>query len=159
MALREIRLDGDPLLRKKSKEITEINDRIKVLLEDMVETMREANGIGLAAPQVGILRRAVVIDVGEGVLKLINPEIIENSGSIVDLEGCLSIPNLSGKVERPEKVKVRFLDENGKTRTIEAAGYLARAFCHEIDHLDGILYTDKAIETYSGDNEENLHEE
>lgn len=159
MALREIRLDGDPLLRKKSKEITEINDRIRVLLDDMVETMREANGIGLAAPQVGILRRAIVIDVGESVLKIINPEIVESSGSIVDFEGCLSIPNLSGKVERPEKVKVKFLNENGETKVVEATGYLARAFCHEIDHLEGILYTDKAIETYSGEDSENIDEE
>lgn len=149
MALREIRLDGDPILRKKSKEITKINDRIKTLLDDMVETMNEANGVGLAAPQVGILRRAVVIDVGEGVIKLINPEIIEANGAIIDLEGCLSVPNLNGKVERPEKVKVRFMDNNGDMKIIEATDFFARAICHEIDHLDGILYTDKAIEIFS----------
>jgi peptide deformylase len=159
MALREIRLDGDPILRKKSKEITEINDRIKILLDDMVETMRAANGLGLAAPQVGILRRAVVIDVGEEVLKIINPVIIEASGSIVDFEGCLSIPDLSGKVERPEKVKIKYLDENGESKVYEATGYTARAFCHEIDHLDGILYTDKALETFELNKDDNSEEE
>ncbi|MDD2446569.1 MAG: peptide deformylase [Tissierellia bacterium] len=156
MALREIRLDGDPILRKKSKEITKINDRIKTLLDDMVETMNEANGVGLAAPQVGILRRAVVIDVGEGVIKLINPEIIEANGAIIDLEGCLSVPNLNGKVERPEKVKVRFMDNNGDMKIIEATDFFARAICHEIDHLDGILYTDKAIEIFSVEEEEEV---
>ena len=156
MALREIRLDGDPLLRKKSKEITEVNERIKILLDDMVETMQNANGVGLAAPQVGILRRAIVIDVGEEKLKAINPEIIETSGSIVDLEGCLSIPGISGTVKRPEKVKVKFLDENGNEKIIEAFGLLARVLCHEIDHLDGILYTDKVIETFTN---EELEEE
>lgn len=128
MALREIRLDGDPILRKKSKEITKINDRIKTLLDDMVETMNEANGVGLAAPQVGILRRAVVIDVGEGVIKLINPEIIEANGAIIDLEGCLSVPNLNGKVERPEKVKVRFMDNNGDMKIIEATDFLLELY-------------------------------
>jgi peptide deformylase len=156
MALREIRLDGDPLLRKKSKEITEVNERIKILLDDMVETMQNANGVGLAAPQVGILRRAIVIDVGEEKLKAINPEIIETSGSIVDLEGCLSIPGISGTVKRPEKVKVKFLDENGNEKIIEASSLFARVLCHEIDHLDGILYTDKVIETFTN---EELEEE
>ncbi|NLL82240.1 MAG: peptide deformylase [Tissierellia bacterium] len=158
MALREIRLEGDPILRKKSKEISIINDRIKILLDDMVDTMNEANGVGLAAPQVGILRRAVVIDVGEGVIKLINPEILESSGAIIELEGCLSIPNQNGKVERPEEVKVKYLDENGETKMLEATGLLARAICHEIDHLDGVLYTDKAIETFSSEEETNVVE-
>lgn len=158
MALREIRLDGDPLLRKTSKEITEINYRIKTLLDDMVETMVNANGVGLAAPQVGILRRAIVVDIGDGVLKVINPEIISSEGELLDVEGCLSIPNYSGTVKRPEKVKIKFLDEGGVSQVIEATGLLARIFCHEIDHLDGILYTDKAIEiidnTDSGDEDE-----
>ena len=144
------------MLRKKSKEITEINDRIRQLLDDMVETMQQANGVGLAAPQVGILRRAIVIDTGEQQLKAVNPEIIEVSGSIVDVEGCLSIPGISGTVERPEKIKVRYLDENGKEKIIEASSLLARVFCHEIDHLEGILYTDKVIETF---NNEELEEE
>lgn len=154
MALREIRLDGDPILRKTSKKITEINHRIKVLLEDMIETMVYANGVGLAAPQIGVLRRVIVIDVGEGPLKIINPEIIEASGAIVDIEGCLSVPILTGTVERPENVKVKYLDENGDEKIIDASGLLARVFCHEIDHLDGILYTDKAIETFEDEEDE-----
>ena len=146
MALRVIKLDGDPVLRKKSKKIDEVTDRIRVLLDDMVETMVDANGIGLAAPQVGVLRRAVVIDIGEGIIKMLNPEIIETDGAVVDVEGCLSIPNISGTVERPEKVKVKYLDENGEEKSLEATELLARAVCHEVDHLNGVLYTDKVIE-------------
>lgn len=148
MALREIRLDGDPILRKKSREVTEITDRIKALLEDMVETMYHAEGVGLAAPQVGILRRIIVIDIGEGPMKIINPEIIEEDGEVVGIEGCLSIPSISGDVPRPNKIKVKYIDVEGKEQTIDAEGPLARVFCHEIDHLDGILYTDRALETY-----------
>lgn len=154
MALREIRLDGDPILRKTSKKITEINHRIKVLLDDMIETMVYANGVGLAAPQIGVLRRVVVIDVGDGPLKIINPEIVEFNGSIVDVEGCLSVPILTGTVERPETIKVRYEDEDGELKVIEANGLLARVFCHEIDHLDGILYTDKAIEMFENEEDE-----
>src|SRR5690554_2849192 len=104
MALRNIRLDGDPILRKKSKVVDKIDDRIITLLNDMVETMEDANGVGLAAPQVGVLRRVIVIDVGEGPVKLINPEFIENEGNYIDVEGCLSIPGVAGTVERPERV-------------------------------------------------------
>ncbi|MCK9443517.1 MAG: peptide deformylase [Tissierellaceae bacterium] len=146
MALREIRIDGDPILRKKSREITEITERIKVMLDDMIETMNEAEGVGLAAPQIGVLRRAVVIDVGQGPLKLINPEILEVEGEVVDVEGCLSVPGRSGTVSRPEKVKIRYLDEDGNEKELESEGLLARAICHEIDHLEGVLYTDKMIE-------------
>lgn len=146
MALREIRLDNDPILRKKSKEITEITDRIKILLDDMIDTMNEAEGVGLAAPQVGILRRAVVIDIGEGPIKLINPVILETKGEVIDIEGCLSIPGRSGTVNRPEWVKVKYIDIHGKEKVLEGSGLLARAICHEVDHLDGILYTDKIIE-------------
>lgn len=146
MALREIRLDNDPILRKKSKEITEITDRIKILLDDMIDTMNEAEGVGLAAPQVGILRRAVVIDIGEGPIKLINPIILESKGEVVDIEGCLSIPGRSGTVSRPEWVKIKYIDIDGKEKVLEGSGLLARAICHEVDHLDGILYTDKIIE-------------
>jgi peptide deformylase len=146
MALREIRLSKDPILRKKSKEITEITDRIKILLDDMIETMNEADGVGLAAPQVGILRRAVVIDVGEGPIKLINPEILEMKGEVIDIEGCLSVPGKSGTVSRPEWVRIKYIDIDGKERNLEGRGFLARAICHEVDHLDGILYTDKMIE-------------
>ncbi|HAE92365.1 MAG TPA: peptide deformylase, partial [Tissierella sp.] len=127
MALREIRLSDDPILRKKSKEITEITDRIKILLDDMIDTMNEAEGVGLAAPQVGVLRRAVVIDVGEGPIKLINPVITEMKGEEIDIEGCLSVPNRSGTVSRPQWVKVKYLDENGKEKVLEGTGLLARA--------------------------------
>lgn len=146
MALRQIRYENDPILRKKSREITEINDRIKILIEDMAETMYENEGVGLAAPQVGILRRAVVIDVGEGLIKLINPEIIEKDGEIIDVEGCLSVPGRAGKVKRPEHVKVKYFDLNGEEQIIEGEGLLARALCHEIDHLNGVLFIDKMIE-------------
>lgn len=148
MALREIRLDGDPVLRKKSREVTEITDRIKILLDDMVETMYHAEGVGLAAPQVGILRRAIVIDIGEGPIKIINPEIVEEDGEVVGIEGCLSIPGISGDVPRPNKIKVKYMDVEGNEQVIDAEEPLARVFCHEIDHLDGVLYTDKALETY-----------
>ncbi|SHE34551.1 peptide deformylase [Tissierella praeacuta DSM 18095] len=158
MALREIRLSDDPILRKKSKEITEITDRIKILLDDMIDTMNEAEGVGLAAPQVGVLRRAVVIDVGEGPIKLINPVITEMKGEEIDIEGCLSVPNRSGTVSRPQWVKVRYLDENGKEKVLEGTGLLARAICHEIDHLEGILYIDKIIEEVEIE-EKNLSDE
>ena len=154
MAIRQIRYVGDPILRKVAREVTEINERIKTLLEDMVETMYEYDGVGLAAPQVGILRRVVVIDVGEGPIKMINPEIIEQEGESVDIEGCLSIPNRSGTVKRPEKVKVRYLDENGVEKTLEGTGLLARAICHEVDHLNGILFVDKMIEEVELDQDE-----
>ncbi|TCU70646.1 peptide deformylase [Tissierella praeacuta] len=158
MALREIRLSDDPILRKKSKEITEITDRIKILLDDMIDTMNEAEGVGLAAPQVGVLRRAVVIDVGEGPIKLINPVITEMKGEEIDIEGCLSVPNRSGTVSRPQWVKVKYLDENGKEKVLEGTGLLARAICHEIDHLEGILYIDKIIEEVEIE-EKNLSDE
>lgn len=146
MAIRRLRYVNDPILRKKSREVTKIDDRIKILLNDMVETMYENEGVGLAAPQVGILRKVVVIDVGEGILKLINPEIIEKEGESLDIEGCLSVPNRTGKVLRPERVKVKYLDIDGKEKNIEGTGLLARALCHEIDHLNGILFIDKVIE-------------
>lgn len=146
MAIRQIRLNGDPILRKVSREVKEINERIKVLLEDMVDTMYENEGVGLAAPQIGVLRRVVVIDIGDGVIKLINPEIIEKEGENIDVEGCLSVPNKVGTVNRPEKVKVRYLDEFGEEKIIEGTGLLAKALCHEIDHLNGILFIDKMIE-------------
>ena len=153
MALREIRIDGDPILRKISREVTDVNNRILTLLDDMLETMKYAEGVGLAAPQVGVLRRAIVVDVGEGSIKLINPAVIEKSGENIDIEGCLSIPLKSGKVKRPEWEEVKYLDVDGNENIIEATGILARVLCHEIDHLDGILYTDLAIETYDDDDE------
>ena len=147
MARLNILTEEDPLLRKKSKEITEITPRIKQLLDDMIQTMRQANGVGLAAPQVGVLRRAVVIECEENVVyKLINPKIVFQEGIQKGPEGCLSIPGKSGTVERPNHVIVSALNENGEEIQVDGQELLARALCHEIDHLDGFLYIDKAEE-------------
>lgn len=146
MALRNIRTEEDEILRKKSRKVDEINDRILTLIEDMKETMYAADGVGLAAPQIGILKRIVVIDVGNGPITLINPEIMSVEGSQIDYEGCLSIPGEQGKVKRPFKVKVKALNEENKEIEIEGEELLARALCHEIDHLNGILFIDKVIE-------------
>ncbi|WP_097025549.1 peptide deformylase [Clostridium peptidivorans] len=145
MALRSIREIGDELLRKKSKKVEKIDDRLQVLLDDMLETMYESNGVGLAAPQIGILKRVVVIDIGEEPVFLINPEIIKTEGSYIDEEGCLSIPGEQGEVERPYKVTVKALDRNGNEVVIEGEELMARALCHEIDHLNGVLFVDKII--------------
>jgi peptide deformylase len=150
MAVRTIRKNGDELLRKKSRKVDDINERELTLLDDMLETMYYAEGIGLAAPQVGILKRIVVIDIGEGPLKLVNPEIIETLGSCIDCEGCLSVPGEQGDVERPEKVRATAKNEKGEDIEISAEGLLARALCHEIDHLDGILFIDKVIPDEEG---------
>ena len=145
MAKLRILKDTEPTLRKKSRMVDEINKRTLTLLDDMVETMRKANGVGLAAPQVGVLRKIVVIEVVEGeVLELINPEIIERSGSQTGYEGCLSVPGRTGIVTRPDYVKVKALDRNGEEKTYEGTGLLARCFCHELDHLEGTIYTDVA---------------
>lgn len=141
MATRKIREIGDEVLTKPCKEVTKITLRTKVLINDMLDTMYEALGVGLAAPQVGVLKRIVVIDVGEGPIVLINPEIIETSGEQSGEEGCLSVPGKSGLVTRPDYVKVRALNEDMEEIELEGEGLLARAFCHEIDHLDGKLYT------------------
>ncbi|WP_035290724.1 peptide deformylase [Clostridium sp. KNHs214] len=146
MALRNIRIEGDEILRKRCRKVDNIDKRLLTLIEDMKETMYKADGVGLAAPQIGILKRMAVIDIGEGPIVIINPEIIETKGSYIDIEGCLSIPGRQGTVERPEKVKVKALNERGEEIIIEGEGLLARAFCHEIDHLDGILFVDKTIE-------------
>jgi peptide deformylase len=145
MALRTIRKYEDEILRKKSRKVDEINERILTLIKDMEETMYKAQGVGLAAPQVGVLKKVVVIDAGEGIIRLINPEIISEEGSQIDLEGCLSIPGEQGEVERPNKVKVKALNEKGEEIIVEGEGLLARALCHEIDHLDGVLFVDKTI--------------
>jgi peptide deformylase len=146
LAIRKIMIYGkDDVLRKKSKPVEKIDKRILELLDDMAETMRHADGVGLAAPQVGILRRVVVIDVGEGLIELINPEIIETSGQQRGAEGCLSIPGVRGEVIRPEKVRVKALNRKGEQIEITGTGLLARALCHEIDHLDGVLFIDKAV--------------
>jgi peptide deformylase len=145
MALREVRKIGDEVLRKKSRIVDKVDERIKQLLEDMVETMHAENGVGLAAPQVGILKRVIVLDVGHenGVLKLINPEIIEHNGIQQTSEGCLSVPGVNGEVERPFWLKVKGIDENGLEVEYEGDNLFSRAVCHEIDHLDGILFVDK----------------
>ena len=143
MALRTIRLEGDPVLNKVCKEVKEITPKIQTLIDDMLETMYEANGVGLAAPQVGILRRIVVIDVGEGPIIMINPTIIETAGEQTGDEGCLSLPGKAGEVTRPNYVKARFFDENMDEYEIEGEELLARAICHELEHLDGHLYVEK----------------
>ena len=147
MALREIIIDGDERLRKSCREIKEVNAHILTLLDDMAETMYWAEGVGLAAPQVGVLRRACVVDIGDGVLyELINPVIVEKEGEACGMEACLSVPDKSGYVLRPNRIVVEALNRQGEPVKIEAEGFLAVAMCHEIDHLDGILYTDKVIE-------------
>lgn len=151
MAKRIIVLRGDPLLEKKCRVVTDFNPRLHTLLDDMRETLSHANGVGLAAPQVGVLRRAVVVletNVPEGeqeyMIELINPEIVETAGEQTGPEGCLSMPNEFGVVTRPEYVKVRAQDRFGKPIEVEGEGLTARAFCHELDHLDGVLFTTKA---------------
>ena len=143
MALREIRVQGDPVLTKVCKEVKEITPRIQDLIDDMIDTMYEANGVGLAAPQVGILKRIVVIDVGEGPIVMINPRIISTDGEQTGDEGCLSVPGKAGCVTRPNYVMARFFDEEMNECEIEGEELLARAICHELDHLDGHLYVEK----------------
>ncbi len=142
MALRQIRTVGDPCLTKVCKEVEEVNERTLTLIDDMLDTMYEAEGVGLAAPQVGVLKRIVVIDVGEGPIVMINPEILETSGSQTGSEGCLSIPGKAGTVTRPDYVKAKAYDEEMNEYVIEGEELLARAICHELAHLDGHLYTE-----------------
>lgn len=142
MALRTIRVQGDSVLTKKSRTVDKMTPRIGELITDMLDTMYDAMGVGLAAPQVGILKRIVVIDVGEGPIVLINPEILETSGEQTGDEGCLSVPGMAGQVTRSNYVKVKALDVNMNEQIYEGEGLLARAFCHEIDHLDGKMYTE-----------------
>lgn len=143
MALRQILQIGDPVLRKRAKEVEQIDAKLIQLLDDMADTMYHADGVGLAAPQVGILKRVVVIDIGDGIIELINPEIVEVSGEQVGDEGCLSVIGESGVVRRPYTVKVRAYNRQGQLYEIVGEELLARAFCHEIDHLEGILFVDK----------------
>ena len=142
MALRTIRVQGDSVLTKKSRTVDKMTPRIGELITDMLDTMYDAMDVGLAARQVGILKRIVVIDVGEGPIVLINPEILETSGEQTGDEGCLSVPGMAGQVTRPNYVKVKALDVNMEEQIYEGEGLLARAFCHEIDHLDGKMYTE-----------------
>ena len=146
MAIRNVLKDGEQTLRKKSRKIEKIDKRLLILIDDMVETMYESEGVGLAAPQVGVLKRVIVIDIGEGIIELINPEIIAASNKkMIGAEGCLSVPGITGDVKRPEWVKVKALNRSGEEIEITGKDLLARALCHEIDHLNGILFTDKVI--------------
>ncbi|MDT8715387.1 peptide deformylase [Clostridium sp. 19966] len=147
MALRQIRLYGDEILSKKSRTVEMVDDKIRQILNDMADTMYNSeNGAGLAAPQVGILKRLVVIDMGQGLIKLVNPKIIKQEGTQEVIEGCLSIPDKWGKLTRPAKVTVQALNENGEEIILTGTGDLAKCFCHEIDHLEGILFTDLVTE-------------
>ena len=145
MALREIMKFGDDILRKKCRTVTTFDEKLSTLLDDMAQTLAGADGVGLAAPQVGILRRAIVIDLhdGKNVFELVNPEIVSSDGKQLGDEGCLSAPGEWGRVERPMRVTVKAFDRTGKEITIKGDGLLARAICHEVDHLDGILFTDR----------------
>nr|WP_122013312.1 peptide deformylase [Maliibacterium massiliense] len=145
MAIRTILQNGDPLLRKRARQVTDFNERLATLLDDMRDTLKEADGVGLAAPQVGVLRRVVVIYDGEKFIDLVNPTIVSYAGEQVGEEACLSVPGRAGIVARPNVVVVRAQDRNGETFEMRGEALIARAFCHEIDHLEGILYIDKMI--------------
>lgn len=157
MAIRKILklgLEGEEALSKKCKPVGEMTDRTRLILDDMIDTLYDSGGVGLAAPQVGVLRRMAVIDIGEGLIELIDPEIIKTEGEQTDTEGCLSYPNHWGIVTRPNKVTVRAADRDGNIREIVGEGLLARALCHEIDHLDGHMFVEKVSEWIERDNEE-----
>ena len=163
MALRNVITEGDPALRRKRREVGEVTDRIREILGDMVDTMRESNGVGLAGPQIGIMRRLFVAEPNPEadppvVYYMIDPEIYEEEGSEIDDEGCLSVPGLIGTVERPERIRIRAKDLNGELQDYEFEGFEARIMCHEYDHLNGILYIDKATDvrepSYEEDEEE-----
>ncbi len=156
MAIRKIREIGDPCLNKKCRDVENFDKKLHDLLDDMKDTMIKANGVGLAAPQVGILRKVVVIDLGEenGVLELINPVITHTEGSYTDVEGCLSVPGKAGEVERPTKATVKAFDRNGEEFEFTGEDLYARCICHECDHLDGKLYVDKVIRFIEPDYEE-----
>lgn len=158
MAIRQIVKEGDDVLTKKCREVVKFDDRLFTLLEDMKETLELAQGVGLAAPQVGILRRVVIIDIGEGPIELINPVIIEQSGEQEGLEGCLSCPGEWGITKRPMNVTVKAQDRNGKEFTMSGEGLLAKAFCHELDHLDGIIYKQIAIRMVNPDELEEIED-
>lgn len=158
MVIRKIRTDEDPILRKKSKVVTNFNNRLEVLIDDMYETMDVAYGVGLAAPQVGILKRLIVVDNRDEEenkrFYMLNPVILEKEGEEISMEGCLSIPGKQGTVKRAKNIKVKYNDLTGEEKIMEAEDFLARIIQHEMDHLDGILYTDKAIEMYEAKDEE-----
>lgn len=147
MAIRKIvKLGEDEVLRKRARKVDKFDRRLWTLMDDMADTMYEADGAGLAAPQVGILKRVVVVDVGEGLIELVNPEILAAEGSQICIEGCLSVPGRRGRVERPERVRIHAQTRRGDPIELEGEGFLANALCHEIDHLDGVVYVDKILE-------------
>ena len=157
MAIRKIvKLGEDEILRKHARKVEQFDKRLHTLLDDMADTMYEADGAGLAAPQVGILKRVVVVDVGEGLIELVNPEIISAEGSQLCIEGCLSVPGKRGRVERPEKVRVHAQDRHGRHIELEGEDFLANALCHEIDHLAGVVYVDKMLEDVTDQFEEDV---
>ena len=151
MAILNILKEGDETLRKKCRKVEEITPRILQLLDDMHDTLEKAQGVGLAAPQVGILRRIVIVEIDDKKYEMINPEIVATKGKQEEIEACLSVPEKYGSVVRPSWVKVRATDRYGKEFEAEGTGLMARCFCHELDHLDGILYIDKATETFTPD--------
>lgn len=144
MAVYKVVLMGDPVLKEKARPVKTVNDSIRKLLDNMRDTLREYDGVGLAAPQIGVSKRAIVIETDDELVELVNPEILEGDGSETAVEGCLSMPQLNGKVERMARVKVKGLNRNGEEVFYDATGLLCRAFQHEIDHLDGILFVDRA---------------
>lgn len=151
MAIRFIVKDPDPVLREKAKTVTKFNRNLHKLLDDMAETMYHAEGVGLAAPQIGIQKRVIIVDTGEedgGLIEMVNPEIVEREGEQLGPEGCLSIPNLNGDVRRSMRVKLQGQDRNGESVTVDAMEFQARAFQHEVDHLNGVLFTDLAVKVY-----------
>ncbi len=158
MAILNIVKEGDPTLRKVCRPVTEITPRILQLIEDMKDTLLEANGVGLAAPQVGILRRIVIVDTGDELVELINPEIIEFEGEQEEVEGCLSVPDVWGITQRPYWVKVKAMNKDGEEFTIEGEDLLGRCFCHEIDHLNGQLFTDKTIRYLTAEEVEEMRD-
>jgi len=156
MALRNIVKEGDEILRKRAREVTEINDHIRMILDDMLETMRAHNGSGIAAPQVGILKRMFLAEVDGELIELINPVILESEGSQSEDEGCLSVPGMIGTVERPEYIKMKGLNRDGQEVVYEGTGFLPIVLSHEYDHLEGILYTDKATNIRELDQDRDL---
>ena len=156
MALRNIITEGNPTLSKNSRPVTTFDDRLATLIDDMKETVVQANGIGLAAPQVGVLRRVVVVDLGDEIIELVNPTILEQSGEQDGLEGCLSVPGKFGMVKRPNFVKVKAQDRNGDWAEYEGEQLIARCFCHELEHLDGHLYTERAYRMLTQEEYEEL---
>ena len=151
MSIKKVVKFGSDTLRQPSKEVHKVSQKIKNLVQDMMDTMYSQNGVGLAAPQVGVLRRIVIVEIGDKKYEMINPEIVATKGKQEEIEACLSVPEKYGLVKRPAWVKVRATDRNGNVYEVEGEGLMARCFCHELDHLDGTLYIDKAIEMYDPD--------